>query len=56
MVLPAGQCLFSYKSLASLLQNVWKDIEILVFSLKFLGCGSMEENPFIPLAAIVTGE
>ncbi|XP_039242243.1 lactase-phlorizin hydrolase [Pipra filicauda] len=34
-------------------QSVWKDIEILVFSLKFLGCASMEENPFIPVAAIV---
>ncbi|NWH76063.1 LPH hydrolase, partial [Piaya cayana] len=36
------------------LQSVWKDIEILVFSLKFLDCASAEENPFIPVAAIAT--
>ncbi|XP_035753771.1 lactase-phlorizin hydrolase isoform X2 [Egretta garzetta] len=42
-----------YKKLSEF-QNVWKDIEILFFSLKFLDCGSMEENPFIPVAAIVT--
>ncbi|KAM9629680.1 lactase/phlorizin hydrolase [Morphnus guianensis] len=41
-----------YKKLKEF-QNVWKDIEILVFSLKFLDCGSMEKNPFIPVAAIV---
>ncbi|XP_065606571.1 lactase/phlorizin hydrolase [Cyrtonyx montezumae] len=35
-------------------QNVWKDTDILLFSLKFLGCGSLEENPFISVAAIVT--
>ncbi|NWX39572.1 LPH hydrolase, partial [Steatornis caripensis] len=35
-------------------QNVWKDTEILVFSLKFLHCDSTEENPSIPLAAFVT--
>ncbi|NWI54919.1 LPH hydrolase, partial [Calyptomena viridis] len=34
-------------------QRVWKDTEILLFSLKFLDCDSMEENPFIPAAAIV---
>eukprot|EP00076_Gallus_gallus_P002678 NP_001104816.1 lactase-phlorizin hydrolase precursor [Gallus gallus] len=34
-------------------QNVWKDTEVLLFSLKFLDCGSLEENPFIPVAAIV---
>ncbi|KAM6421692.1 lactase/phlorizin hydrolase [Rhynochetos jubatus] len=42
-----------YKKLSEF-QNVWKDTEILIFSLKFLGCGSMEENPFTPLAVIVT--
>ncbi|KAJ7407418.1 Lactase-phlorizin hydrolase [Willisornis vidua] len=35
-------------------QSVWKDKEVLVFSLKFLDCASMEENPFIPVASIVT--
>ncbi|NXM75079.1 LPH hydrolase, partial [Serilophus lunatus] len=35
-------------------QSVWKDTEILLFSLKFLDCDSMEENPFTPVAAIVT--
>ncbi|XP_015724338.1 lactase-phlorizin hydrolase [Coturnix japonica] len=35
-------------------QNVWKDTEVLLFSLKLLDCGSFEENPFIPVAAIVT--
>ncbi|XP_025944747.1 lactase-phlorizin hydrolase [Apteryx rowi] len=35
-------------------QNIWKDTEILLFSLKFLDCSSMEENPFIPVASIVT--
>ncbi|NWS95750.1 LPH hydrolase, partial [Mionectes macconnelli] len=35
-------------------QSVWKGMEILVFSLKFLDCASMEENAFIPAAAIVT--
>ncbi|NXT55352.1 LPH hydrolase, partial [Pluvianellus socialis] len=42
-----------YKKL-SVFQNVWKDKEILIFSLEFLDCGSMEENPFISLSAIVT--
>ncbi|KAK2516356.1 Lct, partial [Columba livia] len=41
-----------YKKLSEF-QNVWKDVEILLFSLKFLGCGSVEENHFIPVAAIV---
>ncbi|NXV25781.1 LPH hydrolase, partial [Rissa tridactyla] len=41
-----------YKKL-SIFQNVWKDIEILIFSLKFLDCVSIEENPFISLADIV---
>ncbi|XP_054064370.1 lactase/phlorizin hydrolase [Rissa tridactyla] len=41
-----------YKKL-SVFQNVWKDIEILIFSLKFLDCVSIEENPFISLADIV---
>ncbi|NXT75155.1 LPH hydrolase, partial [Zapornia atra] len=35
------------------LQNFWKDMEILVFSLEFLDCGSMEDNPFKPVADIV---
>ncbi|XP_064291315.1 lactase/phlorizin hydrolase isoform X2 [Passer domesticus] len=35
-------------------QSVWKDKDILVFSLKVLDCASMEEHPFIPVAAIVT--
>ncbi|NXS52208.1 LPH hydrolase, partial [Brachypteracias leptosomus] len=35
-------------------QNVWNHRDILVFSLKFLDCDSMEENSFIPVAAIVT--
>ncbi|NXA13550.1 LPH hydrolase, partial [Sapayoa aenigma] len=35
-------------------QSVWKDTEILLFSLKLLDCDFMEENPFIPVAAIVT--
>ncbi|NXX91071.1 LPH hydrolase, partial [Centropus bengalensis] len=35
-------------------QNVWKDVEILVFSLKLLDCSSMGDDPFIPVAAIVT--
>ncbi|KAJ7409303.1 Lactase-phlorizin hydrolase [Pitangus sulphuratus] len=35
-------------------QSVWNDMEILVFSLKFLDCASMEESAFIPAAAIVT--
>ncbi|KAF4788169.1 Lactase-phlorizin hydrolase [Turdus rufiventris] len=34
-------------------QNVWKDKDILVSSLKALGCASMAENPFIPVATIV---
>ncbi|NXL89715.1 LPH hydrolase, partial [Alectura lathami] len=34
-------------------QNVWKDAEILLFSLKFFDCGSMEENPFIPVSGII---
>ncbi|NWR57682.1 LPH hydrolase, partial [Bucorvus abyssinicus] len=34
-------------------QNVWKDTGILVFSLKFLGCDSMEDNLFLPVATIV---
>lgn len=38
------------------LQSVWKDKDVLVFSLKVLDCASTEENPFIPVAAIVTGE
>ncbi|NWU93151.1 LPH hydrolase, partial [Upupa epops] len=42
-----------YKTLSEF-QSVWKDTEVLVFSLKFLGCGSMEENPSIPVATIVT--
>ncbi|XP_074001413.1 lactase/phlorizin hydrolase isoform X1 [Numenius arquata] len=42
-----------YKKLR-VFQNVWKDTEILIFSLKFLDCGSMKENPFISLADIVT--
>ncbi|NXI38882.1 LPH hydrolase, partial [Galbula dea] len=41
-----------YKKLSEF-QNVWKDTEILIFSLKFLNCGYMEENPFIPVAAII---
>ncbi|XP_074452160.1 lactase/phlorizin hydrolase [Larus michahellis] len=41
-----------YKKL-SVFQNVWKDIEILIFSLKFLDCVSIEENPFISLSDIV---
>ncbi|XP_061861226.1 lactase/phlorizin hydrolase [Colius striatus] len=36
------------------LQNVWKHTDILIFSLKFLDCGSMEENLFTPVAAIIT--
>ncbi|NXG61013.1 LPH hydrolase, partial [Hemiprocne comata] len=35
-------------------QNIWKDVEILIFSLKLFDCGSMEENLFTPVAAIVT--
>ncbi|NXE91445.1 LPH hydrolase, partial [Menura novaehollandiae] len=35
-------------------QSVWMDKDILVFNLKFLDCASMEENPFIPVADIVT--
>ncbi|NXC28283.1 LPH hydrolase, partial [Campylorhamphus procurvoides] len=35
-------------------QRVWKDKEVLVFSLKLLDCASTEENPFTPVAAIVT--
>ncbi|KAM9235811.1 lactase/phlorizin hydrolase [Leptosomus discolor] len=42
-----------YKKLSEF-QNVWRNKEFLVFSLKFLDCGSMEENPFIPVAAIFT--
>lgn len=38
------------------LQKVWKDIEVLLFSLNFLDCDSLEENPFVPVAAIVTGK
>ncbi|NXK87841.1 LPH hydrolase, partial [Formicarius rufipectus] len=34
-------------------QRVWKDKEVLIFSLKFLDCDPMKENPFILLAAIV---
>ncbi|NXC54898.1 LPH hydrolase, partial [Aleadryas rufinucha] len=42
-----------YKKLSEF-QSVWKDKDILVFSLKVLDCASVEENPFIPVAAIVT--
>ncbi|NXJ74020.1 LPH hydrolase, partial [Trogon melanurus] len=42
-----------YKKLSEF-QNVWKDREILIFNLKFLDCCSMEENPFMSVAAIVT--
>ncbi|XP_048808723.1 lactase/phlorizin hydrolase isoform X2 [Lagopus muta] len=35
-------------------QKVWKDKEVLLFSLNFLDCDSLEENPFVPVAAIVT--
>ncbi|NWV26721.1 LPH hydrolase, partial [Origma solitaria] len=42
-----------YKTLSEF-QSVWKDTDILVFSLKFLDCASMEENPFTPVAAIAT--
>ncbi|NWI84755.1 LPH hydrolase, partial [Pitta sordida] len=35
-------------------QNVWKDTEILLFHLQFLDCDSIEENPFIPMSAIVS--
>ncbi|NXS97457.1 LPH hydrolase, partial [Jacana jacana] len=38
------------------LQNAWKDTDILIFSLKFLGCGSMKENPFTSLAATITAK
>lgn len=56
MVLLAGWCFFSYYSLVSGLQSVWKNKDILVFSLKVLDCASVEEHPCIPVAAIVTGE
>ncbi|NXS88978.1 LPH hydrolase, partial [Erpornis zantholeuca] len=42
-----------YKKLSEF-QSVWKDTDILVFSLKVLDCASMEENPFIRVAAIAT--
>ncbi|NWY48330.1 LPH hydrolase, partial [Sylvia atricapilla] len=35
-------------------QSVWKDKDILVFSLKVLDSASVEEHPYIPAAAIVT--
>ncbi|NWS83668.1 LPH hydrolase, partial [Toxostoma redivivum] len=41
-----------YKKLSEF-QSVWKDKEILVSSIKVLDCASMEEHPFIPVAAIV---
>ncbi|NXH06054.1 LPH hydrolase, partial [Loxia leucoptera] len=42
-----------YKKLSEF-QSIWKDKDILVFSLKVLDCASMEEHPFIPVAAIAT--
>ncbi|NXN10189.1 LPH hydrolase, partial [Indicator maculatus] len=42
-----------YKKLSEF-QNVWKDTQILIFSLKFVDCDSLEENPSIPVAAIFT--
>ncbi|XP_063017664.1 lactase/phlorizin hydrolase [Melospiza melodia melodia] len=42
-----------YKKMSEF-QNVWKDKDILVFSLKVLDCASVEEHPFIPVAAIAT--
>ncbi|NXG44262.1 LPH hydrolase, partial [Psilopogon haemacephalus] len=42
-----------YKNLSEF-QNVWKDMKILIFSLRFLDCDSMEENLSIPVAAIFT--
>ncbi|NWI80822.1 LPH hydrolase, partial [Dryoscopus gambensis] len=42
-----------YKKLSEF-QSVWQDKDILVFSLKVIDCASMEENPFIPVAATVT--
>ncbi|NXS17264.1 LPH hydrolase, partial [Mystacornis crossleyi] len=42
-----------YKKLSEF-QSIWKDKDILIFSLKVIDCASMKENPFIPVAAIVT--
>ncbi|NXV01008.1 LPH hydrolase, partial [Cettia cetti] len=42
-----------YKKLSEF-QRVWKDKDILIFSLKVLDCASMEEHPCIPVAAIAT--
>ncbi|NXA36089.1 LPH hydrolase, partial [Eudromia elegans] len=34
-------------------QNIWKDVEILLFSLKFINCIAVEENPLMPLPVII---
>ncbi|NWR48103.1 LPH hydrolase, partial [Regulus satrapa] len=35
-------------------QSLWKDKDILVFSVKVSDCASMEGHPFVPVGAIVT--
>ncbi|XP_010210648.1 PREDICTED: lactase-phlorizin hydrolase [Tinamus guttatus] len=34
-------------------QNIWKDTEILLFSVKFINCISKDENPLMPLPFII---
>ncbi|NXC05302.1 LPH hydrolase, partial [Orthonyx spaldingii] len=48
-----GNETYLYKKLSEF-QSVWKDKDILVFSLELRDCASVEENPFIPVAALLT--
>ncbi|NWI62451.1 LPH hydrolase, partial [Todus mexicanus] len=44
-----------YKKLSEF-QSVWTDIEILIFSVRLLDCGSMEENPVAAIVAAINKE